>query len=57
MNESEPKHSQPSPAEEGGAELAPGEEPVVTGTLFLTLIFLMMIFGFWVLFYLLLLDR
>lgn len=33
------------------------EEPVVTGTVFLTLILLMMIFGFWALMYLTLLDR
>ncbi len=33
------------------------QEPVVTGTLFLTMIFLMMIFGFWALMYVTLLDR
>ncbi|NNE45855.1 MAG: cytochrome c oxidase subunit 2A [Rhodothermales bacterium] len=33
------------------------QEPVVTGTLFLTMIFLMMIFGFWALMYMTLLDR
>lgn len=38
-------------------ELKPEEEPVVTGTLFLTLLFLMLIFGFWVMMYLILLNR
>ncbi len=38
-------------------ELAPEEEPTTTGTLFLTIIFLMLIFGFWVMMYLILLDR
>jgi hypothetical protein len=33
------------------------EEPVVSGTLFLTLVFLMLIFGFWVMMYLILLNR
>lgn len=33
------------------------EEPVTTGTVFLTLIFLMMIFGFWIIMYWMLLDR
>ncbi|MBT8400435.1 MAG: cytochrome c oxidase subunit 2A [Rhodothermia bacterium] len=44
-------------AEETTTELAKEEEPVVIGTLFLTLVFLMMIFGFWILFYITLLDR
>jgi hypothetical protein len=38
-------------------DLAPEEEPVTTGTVFLTLIFLMMIFGFWMLMYWELLNR
>jgi hypothetical protein len=38
-------------------ELAPGEEPVTTGTLFLTLILLMLIGGIWVIVYARLLDR
>lgn len=38
-------------------ELAEAEEPVTTGTLFLNLILLMIIFGFWVLLYSTLLDR
>ena len=38
-------------------ELAPEEEPVTTGTLFLMIIFLMMIFGFWIIMYTLLLNR
>lgn len=33
------------------------EEPVTTGTIFLTLIFLMMIFGFWMMMYVILLER
>ena len=37
--------------------LTPDEEPVFTGTLFLTLLLLMMIFGFWAMMYLVLLDR
>ena len=32
-------------------QLLPEEEPVVTGTLFLTLILLMIIAGFWVIIY------
>lgn len=44
-------------ADEEATELKPEEEPVVTGTLFLTLIFLMMIFGFWAMMYMTLLDR
>lgn len=38
-------------------ELGPDEEPTTTGTLFLMLVFLMLIFGFWVLMYVTLLDR
>ena len=38
-------------------DVASAEEPVVTGTLFLTLLFLMMIFGFWATIYILLLNR
>lgn len=38
-------------------ELRPGEEPKTTGTLFLMIVFLMMIFGFWALMYSLLLER
>lgn len=33
------------------------EEPVTTGTVFLTLVLLMLIFGFWVMMYLVLLGR
>ncbi|ARA94982.1 MAG: cytochrome c oxidase subunit 2A [Bacteroidetes bacterium] len=40
-----------------GTDLPPEEEPVVTGTLFLTLIFLMMVFGFWITIYVTLLNR
>ena len=38
-------------------ELAPGEEPVATGTLFLTVVLLMIIAAFWAIIYLRLLDR
>jgi hypothetical protein len=38
-------------------ELAPGEEPVTTGTLFLTMIILMIIGAVWVIAYRMLLDR
>jgi hypothetical protein len=38
-------------------ELRPGEEPVATGTLFLTTILLMIIAGFWIIIYVRLLDR
>jgi hypothetical protein len=38
-------------------ELAPEEEPVVTGTLFLTIVLLMIIAGFWVIIYQRLLTR
>jgi hypothetical protein len=45
-----------SPPGEAG-QLAPEEEPVFTGTLFLMLILLMLIFGFWVMMYVTLLNR
>lgn len=38
-------------------ELDPDEEPTTTGTLFLTLVFLMLIFGMWVMMYLILIER
>lgn len=38
-------------------DLEEHEEPVTTGTVFLTLIFLMMIFGFWMMMYLILIER
>ena len=38
-------------------ELLPGEEPVVTGTLFAVIIILMIITAVWVIMYLRLLDR
>ena len=38
-------------------DLAPGEEPVTTGTLFLTLVLLIIIGGIWVMVYRLLLNR
>jgi len=38
-------------------DLTPGEEPVTTGTLFLTLLLLVIIGGIWVMVYRLLLDR
>lgn len=33
------------------------EEPVIRGTIFLTMVLLMLIFGFWMMMYLELLDR
>lgn len=39
------------------SHLAPGEEPVVTSTLFFVMIILMIIAAFWVTIYLQLLDR
>lgn len=41
----------------GDSELRPEEEPNTTGTLFLTVVLLMIIFGFWALMYLTLLNR
>lgn len=38
-------------------DLTPGEEPVTTGTLFLTLVLLVVIGGIWVMVYRLLLHR
>jgi len=38
-------------------ELHPGEEPVVTGTLFAVMVILMIIAAIWVIMYLRLLDR
>ncbi len=38
-------------------ESAPPEEPDVRGTLFLTMLFLAMVVGFWVIVYYLLLNR
>lgn len=39
------------------SESAPPEEPEVRGTLFLTMIFLAMVIGFWVTVYYMLLNR
>lgn len=39
------------------SELRPDQEPVVIGTLFFMIIFLIMIFGFWALMYLSLWER
>jgi hypothetical protein len=38
-------------------ELAPEQEPVATGTLFLMIIFLMLLFGIWAILYAMLLER
>lgn len=43
--------------EEALTELAPGEEPVTTGTLFFVVILLMIIGAVWVIMYMRLLDR
>jgi hypothetical protein len=37
--------------------IMPGEEPLVPGTIFLSLVLLMVIFGFWVLAYVWLIER
>jgi hypothetical protein len=44
-------------ADPRATELDAEEEPVTTGTLFLTLILLMLIFGFWAMMYGILLHR
>ena len=44
-------------ADRAFTELAPGEEPVATGTLFLTVIILMIIAAFWAIIYMRLIDR
>lgn len=44
-------------ADPAQTELAPEEEPTTTGTLFLMIIFLMLIFGFWITLYITLLNR
>lgn len=49
--------AQEAATEQEATDVAPDEEPVVTGTLFLTLLFLMMVFGFWATIYILLLNR
>ena len=38
------------------ADQSSEQEPILAGTLFLTLIFLMMIFGFWIVMYITLLN-
>jgi hypothetical protein len=38
-------------------ELPPEEEPVVTGTLFLMVLLLILIFGFWAMMYVTLINR
>lgn len=47
----------PLPAGELDAEPGAGEEPVTTGTLFLTIILLMIIAGLWMVAYAILLER
>lgn len=44
-------------ADPARTEMAPEEEPVTTGTLFLTMIMLMIIGAVWVIMYIMLLDR
>jgi hypothetical protein len=59
MTEGDP--TAPAPAtgtnDPHATELSPGEEPVVTGTLFLTFLLLVVIGGIWVVMYRLLLTR
>ena len=57
MNETEHKETSPELSQETHSEVEPVQEPVISGTLFLTMVFLMMLFGFWILFYLTMLDR
>ena len=49
-----PATGSPSPPD---TEIAPEEEPVVTGALFLSMVMLMLIAGAWVVMFLTLLDR
>ncbi len=44
-------------SDEPGGPLEPDEEPVVTGTLFLMIILLMIIFAIWIVMYSTLLNR
>ncbi|MCB0075903.1 MAG: hypothetical protein KDD73_00685 [Anaerolineales bacterium] len=37
-------------------EMSQQEEPILAGTLFLTMVFLMMVFGFWITLYITLLN-
>ena len=55
----EPRNVEPGPGttEPQKADLQPEEEPIVSGTIFLTLIILMLIFGFWIIMYITLLNR
>lgn len=45
------------PADPAPTELTPGEEPVATGTLFLTILILMLIGAIWVIVYARLINR
>jgi hypothetical protein len=58
-SEGRPPNAEPATgsADPAKTELAPGEEPVTTGTLFLTMIILMIIGGVWVIIYWRLIDR
>jgi hypothetical protein len=49
--------SAPTGAPGEGGDAPPQEEPVITGTLFFTTLLLIMIFGFWAMMYLTLLNR
>jgi hypothetical protein len=44
-------------ADPARTEMTPEEEPNASGTLFLMVIFLMLIFGFWAILYVMLLNR
>jgi hypothetical protein len=44
-------------ADPSQTEIAPGEEPVATGTLFLMIVFLMIVAGIWSMLYITLLSR
>jgi hypothetical protein len=59
MMEKEPTNPAPATGtnDPHATELTPGEEPVTTGTLFLTFVLLVVIGGVWVVMYRLLLTR
>ncbi|HEY7636951.1 MAG TPA: hypothetical protein VH763_15485 [Gemmatimonadales bacterium] len=53
----DPKIEPADLADRGDSPLGPDDEPVTTGTLFLTMIILMVIAAIWTIVYLLLLNR
>jgi hypothetical protein len=59
MSATDPASAAPATgsADREDTTITPEEEPSHNGTLFLMIIFLMLIFGFWVMMYLVLLNR